>query len=302
MNLKFMTGTQLGYNNMSAHDEGTFYFTGTNVYLGDIKLSSDADLAEALALIASNADAIDALSNKIGSLENLNTSNKSDIVAAINEVLITIGTNETNSTIHISETSDNNYAQVYTVYQGNNYIGTINIPRDMVVESGVVEINPEGQPEGTYIVLTLANTGGQKIYIDVADLVSIYTVAKDATQVQLAVNDTEISATLVAGGVGTTELADDAVTTAKIADGNVTTAKLSTTVQGDLELAESAVQSVTDGILNGTIMVDGTSVAVAGLGSAAYEAATAFDTAGSASTAEQNAKDYADSLLTWIEY
>lgn len=63
-------------------------------------------------------------------------------------------------------------------------------------------------------------------------------------------------------------------------------------------LADSALQKadITTGGANGTIAVDGTDVAVKGLGSAAYQATSAFDAAGAANTAETNAKSYADSL------
>lgn len=58
------------------------------------------------------------------------------------------------------------------------------------------------------------------------------------------------------------------------------------------------VKSVTTGSTNGTISVDGTDVAVYGLGSAAYTASTAYDVSGAASTAETNAKNYADGLAS----
>lgn len=58
-------------------------------------------------------------------------------------------------------------------------------------------------------------------------------------------------------------------------------------------LADTAVQTVVEGTENGTILVDGESVAVHGLGSAAYTETTSFDAAGSAATAETNAKSYA---------
>jgi len=48
------------------------------------------------------------------------------------------------------------------------------------------------------------------------------------------------------------------------------------------ETANGAVQSVTEGSTNGTILVDETPVAVHGLGSAAYTASTAYDAAGTA--------------------
>ena len=61
----------------------------------------------------------------------------------------------------------------------------------------------------------------------------------------------------------------------------------------------AAVQKadVVTGTSNGTISVQGKEVAVAGLGSAAYAATTAFDAAGSASAAETAAKAHADSLF-----
>lgn len=64
----------------------------------------------------------------------------------------------------------------------------------------------------------------------------------------------------------------------------------------------SGVRSVASGTANGTISVDtnGTAadVSVTGLGSAAYTASSAYDIAGAASTAETNAKNYADSLAS----
>lgn len=65
-------------------------------------------------------------------------------------------------------------------------------------------------------------------------------------------------------------------------------------------LADSAVQNITTGGTNGTINVDGTEVAVKGLGSAAYEASTAFDRAGAAADASAaayaSAQAYADAI------
>ena len=58
--------------------------------------------------------------------------------------------------------------------------------------------------------------------------------------------------------------------------------------------ADGAIQEIATGTANGTIKVDGTDVAVKGLGSAAYTASTAYDAAGAAATAESNAKKYAE--------
>lgn len=70
------------------------------------------------------------------------------------------------------------------------------------------------------------------------------------------------------------------------------------TIRSGAALGATAVQSVTTGTTNGTIKVDGNAISVYGLGSAAYTASTAYDTAGAATTAETNAKNYADSLAS----
>lgn len=61
--------------------------------------------------------------------------------------------------------------------------------------------------------------------------------------------------------------------------------------------ADGAVQEITTGSTNGTINVDGSDVAVKGLGSAAYTDASAYDGVGAASTAEGKAKEYAEGLV-----
>lgn len=67
--------------------------------------------------------------------------------------------------------------------------------------------------------------------------------------------------------------------------GGITTADLAAAVVASLGKADSAVQSVTEGTANGTIAVDGSNVAVHGLGSAAYTQSSAYDAAGTAASA-----------------
>ena len=163
---------------------------------------------------------------------------------------------------------------VVTLYQGGNtaedVIGTINIPADMVVQSGeVVKYEagnlPDGVEEaGTYLVLTLANASGQKIYINVADLIDTYTAAQNATQIQVAVNGRVISASVVAGSIDTAELADGAVTTAKLDADAVTNAKLAddavqteNIVDANVTAAKLASDSVTTAkIVDGNVTTD----------------------------------------------
>ena len=66
-----------------------------------------------------------------------------------------------------------------------------------------------------------------------------------------------------------------------------------TTPVSTIEIPET-VYTLATGTTNGTVKFNGSDVAVKGLGSAAYTNANAYDAAGSAHTAEENAKAYAD--------
>jgi hypothetical protein len=236
----------------------------------------------------------------------------SNVKAALDELADASSGGVASKTVYITETSGGSsdpFSKRYGIYQGSTGSSTspvveeklvdIDIPKDMVVESGnVVDITFDSSTNklydgltdvtilikgesgtataadaGKYIKLIIANATSDKIYISAKDLVDIYTVASGATQVQLAINNNVISATLVAGGVGTTELASSAVTaeklatdaietikikdanvtanklasnsvtTAKITDKNVTKAKLEDSVQASLGLADTALQS-----------------------------------------------------------
>ena len=228
-------------------------------------------------------DSVDPINTKIGDTSALTTTEKSTIVGAVNELKSEIGDVQSAGAVNIdTSVTTEGMSKSYTFKQNGVTLGIVDVPKDMVLQSGVVEKDPEGQPEGTYLVLTLANATNDKVYINVGTLVDIYTAEQSASQIQLTINPAtrEISAVVVAGSIGTTELADNSIVTSKIADGNVTKAKLHADVQDSLDKADSAVQSVISGTANGTIAVDGTDVAVTGLGSAAYTNADAYDAAG----------------------
>ena len=228
--------------------------------------------------------------NKIGTLANLTTSKKTDLVSAVNEIKSAVGDTKTAGEVTVDTTTAGMFKS-YTLKQNGKNIATIDIPKDMVVSSGEVKTytaqtlpTGTGAPTsaGTYLVLTLANATNDKVYINVGTLVDIYKAKANATKIQISIDSTtrEISASVVAGSIGATELATNAVTTVKIADGNVSKAKLATAVQTSLGKADTAVQSVKTGTANGTVSVDGTDVAVKGLGSAAYTASTNYEKAG----------------------
>lgn len=209
-------------------------------------LNSDAETAGSVAKAVADAeDRVDVklktITDNMGDVDNLDTQNKV-LVAAINEVRNAVSAGGTAAAITMtSDTTTEGALKSYTIKQGENVIGTIDIPKDMVVESGEVVTNPEGQDEGTYIKLVLANVA-EPLYVNVGNLVDIYKAAAGAAQVQIAIDSAtrEISASIVAGSINTTELADNAVVTAKIADANVTKAKLSAAVQASLDKADAA--------------------------------------------------------------
>ena len=237
---------------------------------------------------------------QLGDLSDLTTTAKSDLVSAINEVLAAVKAGGSGSKVTVDREAfppqeGGGILVAYTIKQGGKTVGVINIPKDMVVSSGTVETNPYGQPSGTYLVLTLANATSDKVYINVGSLVDIYTAAKNAAQVQLSINSAtrEISATIVAGSITTTELASKCVTGAKLADGAVSTSHISNGAVSILKLESSlqkilnnalSASDITTGKTNGSIAVEGKDVPVKGLGSAAYKDEGYFVTVGTAQT------------------
>ena len=153
----------------------------------------------------------------------------------------------------------------------------------MVVESGRVVVNPEGQTPGTYIELTIANKTSDKIYINVADLIEYVTSGSQADDmVVIAVSE-------------------DHKVTATITDGSITLEKLAAGVKASLGLADSALQKsdIATGATNGTIAVEGADVAVKGLDTAAYQPKSAFDEAGAAAAVLGTSADTSDEATVY---
>ena len=192
-------------------------------------------------------DSADTINAKIGTLADLDTTAKTDLVNAINEVRAAVDVGGTGSQVTIdTTTTTEGYLKSYTIKQGENTVGVIDIPKDLVVTAGEVVVDPEGQIAGTYVKLTIANQTAP-VYINVADLVDAYTAQANGTQIQLAISDTnEISATIVAKSIGTNELADASINTAKIVDGNVTLAKLGADVTPTLTQVETNKTDIAD--------------------------------------------------------
>ena len=285
--VKFLRGNSTAFKAIATPDNKTFYYLidTDELYLGGQLLSNQPNIETLKTELKNYKDSNDARVKKVE--DNIGTvSAFAEVGTTVSAAIVKLATDIKNAqsagAVTVStEITTEGMSKSYTFTQNGKQITVIDIPKDMVVSGGEVVKDPVGQEPGTYICLTLANATQDKIYINVAGLVDIYTAAEGATEVQLAfggANGHEVSATLVDGGVSTTKIADAAVTTGKIADKNVTKAKLEQAVQDSLDKADSAVQTVAEGTANGEILVDGEAVKVHGLGTAAYQNSDAFDT------------------------
>lgn len=149
-------------------------------------------------------------------------------------------------------------ATYHLTKDGVNEGVAINIPKDLVVASGSVITAVEGKlPEGvteagTYIQLNLANSE-KPLYINVGKLIEYVTGGSgenDAIQINVS--------------------SDTHKVTANVKNGSLTKEMLAADVVASLDKADTAVQTVAAGETNGTIKVDGTEIAVAGLKDAAF--------------------------------
>lgn len=109
-------------------------------------------------------------------------------------------------TVTVTENgASGNTLKSYVLKQKGSTIGTINIPKDLVVSSGSVVVGnwvngvftENASGTGKAVKLVIANQE-DPIYINVQDLVDVYTAVQGATEIQLAISNTnEISATIV---------------------------------------------------------------------------------------------------------
>ncbi len=202
--------------------------------------------------------------------------------------------------------ANTDYAQRYELKQGpagsQTTVGTINIPKDMVVESGTVvtltETDAAGHTAGTYIKLVLANADSSEVWIPANSLIEYVTSGSAAGSMVMIDVDAQhrVTATITDGTVTKAKLAQSVQDSLDLADsalqsignGDITKAMLETSVQNSLDAADSALQAsdISEGAANGTITVGSNSVAVHGLGTAAYTAATDYATAAQGAKAD----------------
>lgn len=128
----------------------------------------------------------------------------------------------------VKDENSGDYAAVYHFQKdGVNEGVAINIPKDMVVQSGSVVTNPEGQTAGTYLKLVLANAENSEIFIPVDSLIEYVTSGSSAGDMVVITVD-----------------ASTHKVTAAITDGSITKAKLATDVQNAIDAVADKVDKV----------------------------------------------------------
>lgn len=233
----------------------------------DSKLDSVVATDDSVAVTGTNSIAVKISTEADNALQVKTTGNKGLYVAPA-------PSSDTYAVVKAAVSGD--YAAIYQLmkYTGGTGAGTqvgvdINIPKDMVVESGTVETKSESGawgPAGTYLHLVLANADSDDIYINVSNLIEYVTSGSQVGDMVVINIDSQHQVT------------------ATITDGTITEDKLVSAIRTKLAAAATAVQSVAEGSTNGTVSVDGVDVSVHGLGTAAFTATTAYDAAGSAAS------------------
>ena len=116
--------------------------------------------------------------------------------------------------MEVKATPNDGYIKTYQFTYGTGTTFEVDIPKDLVVESGEVitvtdEVPVSGLTNGTYLKLVIVNQA-EPIYIDVKDLCDVYTGKAVTDGISVTISDTnEISAALVGKAVSESNLADD---------------------------------------------------------------------------------------------
>ena len=264
----------------------------------------DAKIAEAKQAGTDAQTAVDTLSGKVGavpadktvisliadakkagtdaqaSVEALNTrvgvipsgSSATTVVGYVDEKIKAIP-EQTDYSLTITNPASSTYAQVYEFKQLGNTIGTINIPKDMVVQSGTVETKTEAGDAwgeaGTYLHLVLANAENSSIYINVGDLieyVSSGSGANDAIQISISA-DHKVTATVKDGSISLAMLASGVQTEISKAHTHANKAELDKIAVGDKakwDAMQGNAKTYTDNTIAEKIAtLDGSAIATA---------------------------------------
>lgn len=188
-----------------------------------------------------------------------------DVQAALDEVAQASAGGVESKTVYLQDESagQTDYAKVYKLYQGADasdmtqdvLVGTINIPKDKVVQDGhLVTVEdgvdsdgdtvPAGTADGTYVKLTLQNVA-QPIYINVSDLIDAYTGGTTAEATVAISNTNEITVTI--NTIDGSKIVYKAETSAGAGDGETVKAAL-TRLDGAASTTGSVAQKIASAI------------------------------------------------------
>ena len=234
-------------------------FESVSLDISDLKDATDAEFAKLKKVVTDNAVAVnerlDLVDESIAAAQATAIQDATEQAAMQDAVVLAEAQEyakdlvnnlpaQVDYTVTITESQGvEDAGKTYVFSQNNREIGTIKLAKDLVVTSGSVKVVvQDDQPYigakvgDKYIELIIANQSSP-LYIPAKDLVDVYTAKDNATEVQVAISNTnEISATLV--------------------NGSVTEEKLATAVKDKLNKIWEEVgvaQDLVDGLANGQV-------------------------------------------------
>lgn len=205
-----------------------------------------------------------------------------DVEGALQELAQASAGGVASKTIYLDDTSagQSDYAKQYKLYQGANssdmsqnvHVGTINIPKDKVLQdASIVNIvfkasdntlhegsesgtdvtalimgsaTPTAADAGKYLKMEMQNVD-DPLYVNLQVFVDVYTVESGATEIQLALDDHEFSASVVT--IDGTKIIYKAETSAGAGDGETVKAAL-TRLDGNASTDGSVSKKIADAI------------------------------------------------------
>lgn len=288
---------------------GTVKYDGTDVKVHGLGSAAyedrtflDANIADAKKAGTDAQSAVNALSGKVGTVPEKQTvisliadakKAGTDAQASVNALDTRVGVipsgsaattvidyvdkkieaipEQTDYSLTINNPTSSTYAQVYEFKQLGKTIGTINIPKDMVVQSGTVETKEAGDwgEAGTYLHLVLANAANSDIYINVGDLIEYVSSGSgenDAIQISISA-DHKVTATVKDGSISLAMLASGVQTEINKAHTHANKAELDKIAVGDKakwDAMQGNAKTYTDNKITEKIeALDGSAIATA---------------------------------------
>lgn len=227
---------------------------------------------------------VDALEIKVGEIPTGATATTviGYVDEAVDKAIDTIPA-QTDYSVTVAESNPEGYAKAYTFKQCGADIVTVNIPKDMVVESGSVVTDLLVNLLAPILNSFLRTQPEDEIFINVGDLIEYVTSGSAAgDQIMVAVSeDHKVTATLSAGSVTLAQLHADVQAEIGKAHEHANAAELNKIADGDKTKWDTAA-----GKAHEHANADELAKIVTG-DKAKWDAA------------ESNAKTYADGLMTW---